>query len=194
MIKDRYALRTKMLARRDALLPGVRASLSKRILAHICAWEGFTNASVIALYMPMRGEVDVTPLLDTPGKTILLPTVQVDGGMEFSLYTGKEEMVRHRYGMLEPQSTQWEPSSSIDLLLVPGVAFDATGGRMGYGAGFYDRYLTRVRPDTIKLGVAYRAQLVDELPLSAHDVLMDQLITEDGLVKLQKKGSDLARP
>lgn len=194
MSKERYAVRAQMLARRDALRPGERALLSQRIVLHIRQWEGFRQAKAVALYMPMRSEADVTALLGTPDKMVYLPTVQLDGGMEFALYQGMDMLVRHHYGMLEPSGPDWVQPEAIDLLLVPGVAFDKQGGRMGYGAGYYDRYLARIRPDAVKLGVCFGAQMRTKVPVSQHDVPMDAIVTETGVFQTEKKDRATARP
>ncbi len=78
----------------------------------------------------------------------------------------------------DPQHCPVVPASEIDLFLIPGLAFTRAGGRLGRGAGFYDRFLSSVHPGTVKLGVCFHAQLVSAMPLEIHDHEVDRVITE----------------
>lgn len=73
------------------------------------------------------------------------------------------------------------PIESLDAVIVPGVAFDHSGGRLGYGGGYYDRFLPKLRPDTVKIGVAYELQLIKQIPVEEHDVHLDRIVTETGI-------------
>jgi len=75
------------------------------------------------------------------------------------------------------------PVSSIDLIVVPGIAFDRNGNRLGRGKGFYDRFLHLISPETIKIGLAFSSQIVEQVPTKEYDVAVDKIITEDGVIE-----------
>jgi len=169
---------------RDALAAEQRRKASELICDQIGNWEVFKRGEVISTYMPMRGEVDVTPLLVRhPEKCWVLPRIVPGEGhrMVFHAYISSA-MVRHRYGMLEP-AVDWPlvPNESIQLALVPGLAFDRQGWRLGYGGGYYDRFLKKY--PGISVGVTFEALLLAGLPHDEHDVHMDYIATESGLFK-----------
>lgn len=178
----RKFIRKQALSRRDALDPLVRERFSAQIAGHIQKSAAYRAARTVFLYIPMRSEVDLSTLLMDEEKQILLPVTLPHGGMEAAPYQGMDQLVRHPFGMLEPQGEAWVDPKDIDLVLVPGAAFDRFGGRMGYGGGYYDRFLPRLRLDTPKIGVAFSTQVLeDRLMQSPHDVCMDAIVTENGI-------------
>jgi len=168
----------------------VRKSLGedfqRQAIAAICryieSWPLFQGCKTILTYMPMRGEVDLRPLLERyPHKRWLLPRILPEGRMIFHPYD-PERLIRHPYGMLEP-AADLPPVSveNIQLALVPGLAFDRQGWRLGYGGGFFDRFLAGFNNGT-SLGVTYRALLFDQLPHHQRDIPVQYLVMEEGLL------------
>ena len=96
------------------------------------------------------------------------------------------ELISGTWGILEPPKNRWVEKSKailpqqLDLIMVPGVAFDKNGGRIGNGAGYYDRLLTEVRTDTVLTAVCFESQLIEEVKMEAHDIYMDRVLTESG--------------
>ena len=131
----------------------------------------------IAAFSPLKGEVDLLPLLDRVDRTWAFPRVK---GEEITFYHVTDpnlDLVAGAYGILEPRDGLREcPVEKIDLFLCPGLGFDLRGGRIGRGMGFYDRELSRARADAVKLGVCFGFQLVDEVQMEDHDVRMDGII------------------
>lgn len=144
------------------------------------------DAGAIALYMPANREVDVAdmiPLCRQLGRTVAVPRVE-GYAMEFYEIHDTDDCEKGHFGILEPKPDCRRISGAeISLMIVPGVVFDPEGHRLGYGGGFYDRYLERY-PDIIKIAVAYELQMTEEIPAEDHDVRMDYVITAERLIAL----------
>ena len=135
----------------------------------------FPSADVVSAYVPMRSEIDPFPLaaaLGTRGSRTALPAI-VDGGMVFRAWREGEPLVAGTFGTREPEGGEVMPS----LLLVPLLAFTRGGLRLGYGGGFYDRWLA-AHPGVPCFGLAYAAQEVEELPREPHDQRLTGVLTE----------------
>ena len=157
-----------------------RNGASQEVCRRIGSWPFFQQSRAVLTYMPMRGEADLTRmLLDHPEKNWLLPRILPDGRMLFHPYDA-DRLVRHPYGMLEPApELPAVPAEGIELVLVPGLAYDRQGWRLGYGGGYFDRFLAAVE-NCIRLGVTYNALLFDHLPHDKHDVPVQYVVTEAG--------------
>ena len=136
------------------------------------------DAHTVLLYSALPDEVPTLPLLNrlsTEGKTVLLPHVVNDTDMELRRYTGSNDLEQGAFGIMEPTGELFTDYDDIDVAVIPGMAFDREGHRLGRGKGYYDRFLTRL-PHTYKIGVCFPFQLVDHVPADAHDILMDEVI------------------
>lgn len=177
-------LRQRCKAIRAELGEEIRQQASRDICAHLAAWEVFQSAETILTYMPMRGEVDLRSLLvDFSEKRWLLPRILPgeEGRMVFHEYD-PDNLIVHPYGMTEPAPYLPQVSADeIQLVLAPGLAFDRSGWRLGYGGGYYDRFLKGFKG--ISVGVVFRALLLDVLPHDEFDVTVGWLVSEDGLIK-----------
>lgn len=179
-------LRRRILARRDALDPAARAERSAAIVARLASMAAFQRARSVLAYASFGSEPDTWPFLRAvlaEGRTLLLPRVD----------RGARRLVLHRvvdltrdlapgtWGIPEPLPGRC-PALAVpaaDVVLVPGVAFDRTGGRLGYGGGYYDRLLAAwpgPRPPLI--APAFELQLVDAVPLGPGDHRVDRVVTE----------------
>lgn len=140
----------------------------------------------VAAYASITGEVATGDLLAgllARGKRLVLPVVKREtSSMEFREVTKLTNMVAGVFGILEPREGDLYFPQSIDLFFVPGVAFDRRGGRLGRGKGYYDRYLKSLRPEVLKVGLAFCEQLTTEVPRNKEDVNMDLLITEEEVI------------
>jgi 5-formyltetrahydrofolate cyclo-ligase len=164
---------------RSDLGDAARIQASQQICSHIEAWDAFRDAATILTYMPMQGEVDLTFLLARhPHKVWTIPKIHPGGRMVFHRYD-PDKLILHKFGMLEPAPDCPVISpEEIDLALVPGLAFDRQGWRLGYGGGFYDRFLSLYSGSFA--GITYQALLWDEVPHAAYDIQMPVVITETG--------------
>lgn len=155
--------------------------LSSQILKHLEQTEEFQSASHIALYHAISGEVQTQEFIEKwyKKKHILLPLV--DGqDLQLILYEGPDSVQIGAYGILEPKADGARiPSNDIDLIIVPGVAFDKEKNRMGRGKGFYDRLLSSL--NIPKIGLAFEFQIVPTVPVAEYDKKMDFIITEKGI-------------
>ena len=147
---------------------------SNALCNNILCTERYKTAKTILLYCPLPDEADVFPLIDNAfsnGKCVLLPKV-VGDDLELRIYKGVESLTRGAYGILEPTGEVFLDYDAIDLAIIPGMAFDRLGNRLGRGKGYYDRLLPRLK-NAYKIGVCFPFQYFDEIPSEAHDVRMD---------------------
>ena len=186
---ERERVRTETLHRREALTSEERTRLSQRIVDATARWmqrEGFDS---VMLYLSMRSEVETTGFLEellNSGKQVCAPVVDTEQ-LELiprRIQNLKTELVRHPYGMLEPNETcPIFPTEHLQLIVVPGIAFDRNGYRLGYGKGFYDRFLTKC-PDAVAIGLAYEIQLVEDTFPQTWDVPVQHIFTETGRMEI----------
>ena len=173
-------LRALCRQRRDELGEGFRHQASERICVSIQEWPAFHSARVVFAYLPIKGEVDLRPLIAcSPEAQWAIPRIvrSPERHLAFHAYR-PDRLVQHRYGMLEPDPALPEiDPEQADLIIVPGVAYTRSGYRLGYGGGYYDRLLAQPgRAQT--LGVCYQALLLDDLPREHHDAPVGNLVTE----------------
>jgi 5-formyltetrahydrofolate cyclo-ligase len=143
---------------------------------NILGMERYKAAKTILLYSPLTDEADVSPISNVAygnGKTVLLPKVVVDD-LELHIYKGVYTLERGAFGILEPTGEVFLDYNQIELAIVPGMAFDKAGHRLGRGKGYYDRLLTRLT-QAHKIGVCFQFQYLDTVPSEAHDVCMDSI-------------------
>lgn len=145
----------------------------------------------IGLYAAVRAEVDVLACfskLRERGWIVAYPKVlNVSGQMDMFAVESPRDLLPGQFGILEPDARALAVDpADLDILLVPGLGFTPTGWRLGYGGGFYDRYLSRTRPGLRTIGIAFGVQLRAALPVSEHDQRLDYLITEQGVVDCWK--------
>ena len=136
------------------------------------------DSRTILAYSALPDEVPTQALLDLlvkQGKTVILPRVISDTDMELRCYTGRHDLQLGAYGILEPTGELFTVYDTIDVAIVPGMAFDAEGYRLGRGKGYYDRFLARV-PYLYKIGLCFSWQMVDKVPHDKHDIVMDEVI------------------
>ena len=136
-------------------------------------WKG---AKSVALYSALPDEIDTKYVVEkwSSSKRVVLPVVSGDE-MDFYEYDQGSELFRGAFGILEPRCSKIVNPESIDLIIVPGVAFDRVGNRLGRGKGYYDKYL--VKTDAYKIGVALNCQIIQDIPYEEHDVRMDLIMT-----------------
>lgn len=160
--------------------------LSRQICETFVALPEYEAARNVLFYLDVRTEVRTRHYLPTAlehGKQIVVPYC-VDGELELFHLESMDELDVGMYKILEPRAELRSVESkrvavaALDLVMVPGVAFDRRGGRMGHGKGYYDKLLEHARPDTPLVALAFECQLFPEVPMQAHDVFMDKIITE----------------
>lgn len=192
------AARQAARERLRALDADARRDASARICAHIAAREGELREAaarvgggeaVAMLYLPLPGEVDVEPVARRwlgAGWTVCFPRVDWgSGAMEAAAVSGvgglASELEVSEHGVRVPGAgCRGVAIERVGLVLAPGLAFDTRGGRLGRGGGFYDRFLSRLTIGARVIGAAFAAQVVERVPIEAHDRVMDAVVTEQG--------------
>ena len=182
---EKKALRSKILAARRGLLENYRQKASKRMLDVFTALPDFKEPHTVLGYASMPDEVQLRPLLEkwlSLGVTVALPRITGKGQMEAVSFTSFDQLVEGEFGILTPNPDVGKiiPPQELDLIIVPGVAFDTRGERLGLGGGFYDAYLARA-VNARRIALAYSCQLVASVPMEEHDVLVHKIITEQGI-------------
>lgn len=172
------AVRARARADRDR-------ALDEAVCAAIVASPLFQRADTVGTYLPMVDEVDVEPLMESladSGRRFVAPRVQFQPTPHLTFHELTAGTELHPWGVREPapHAPKVAPEE-IDLLLVPGLLFDEYGGRLGYGKGFYDRFLARHGDRFATVGVTFDALVVPRLPQAKHDVAVRYLVTETGL-------------
>ncbi len=181
---ERAALRRRLLAAREAMPPPARATASAAITRALIAQLGDANPGVVAGYLPHRGEYECQPVLERVaalGGLVALPVpLRPRRAMIFRRWTPETPMAAGPGGILHPADG---PSLTPDLVLVPLVGFDATGHRLGYGGGYYDRTLAALSPRPVTIGVAFELGRLGTLQPKPHDVALDWIVTEAGMAR-----------
>ena len=136
------------------------------------------ESRVIMLYCALPDEVPTQSIMDelvAQGKTVVLPRVINDTEMELCRYAGNKDLRQGAYGIMEPTGEVFTDYDAIDVAIIPGMAFDEAGHRLGRGKGYYDRFLARV-PNLYKIGLCFSWQVVPHIPCDEHDIRMDRII------------------
>ena len=183
---DKNLIRKTVLCQRRALSAPEKSQAESVMLESLFNWEVFKNAGVIHIFISKSDEPDTRPIIEhcwSSGKKIAVPVVLPDTFDLFhSEFKSFDDLV---FGMHKTQ----EPSpklrikinpESFDLVIVPGVAFDRKGGRLGHGKGYYDRFLEIT--SAFRLGLAFDCQLLENVPTELHDVPMNAILSESGIV------------
>ena len=171
-------LRTILKLRNLSLTADARAEASVRIFTAVEQLPVFSDARTVAVFCSLGDEPETSRALSRwrAGKRIVVPRVEGDA-MQFYDYD-PSQMCPGAFGIAEPASSACAcDASQIDLIIVPGVAFTASGARLGRGKGFYDKYLALPGMRASKIGVCFAHQLAAELPAEPHDVVMDRVVT-----------------
>lgn len=181
IFEAKRVLRTRLLSERAALQPAVVEAASRAVMAQLLAWPAFQPAAVVLTYVAFRNEIDLASLLEqVPGKCWVLPRMVRHPTKELVLHQYQPEgLRRHPYGMLEPDPN-WPRvlPENVNLALIPGVAFDQRGVRLGYGGGYFDRLLTRLPGVTV--GITYARFVREALPYGQNDRRVQHVLTEAG--------------
>ena len=186
--ETKHSLRERILGWRNAVDPKTRAALSRDIVRDIVGTSAYRRSDAVMAYMSFGSELQtdefVRRVLDQ-GKVLLLPRVDRREGL-LEVYRVRDPVRDLRvgsWGIREPRPDRCERVEPhvIDFVLVPGLAFDARGGRLGYGGGFYDKLLADgLSPGSWLVAGAFEGQMVEKVPTDEHDVRMDVVVTENG--------------
>ena len=181
------SIRKDIIKKRSAMSEDEVERSSKSICSKIIATDAYKNSGSVLVYMSIQNEVDLSSLIEqalSDGKNVYIPKIYGERKMEFYLYDG--EFAVGGFGIQEPKRVSEDSRFKKELyaackkeipsalIIVPGVAFDKAGNRLGYGGGYYDTFLESLKTSTI--GVGYSFQLLDEIPVGEHDVKLDAIV------------------
>lgn len=182
--KSKSQVRTRMRTLLASMTEEQRHAASVAACQRLTALEAFNNAQVVMLYMPLSAEVDVTPAAlraFAGGQTVCVPRVDWQRkDMTPIEITSLDDRVldTDEHGVRSPRNGRLILPASIDLIVLPALAFDPQGHRLGRGGGYYDRFLTRLRPGIVTVGLAFDAQVIDSVPVDSRDASVDVLVTD----------------
>ena len=187
---QKQALRERAFENRKA--QENKDQLSRRIVATFMGLADYAAARTVLFYVDARSEVrtrfDLPAALEG-GKKIVVPWCNDAGELELFHLADMNELELGMYKILEPRQDlrrlpeKQVPVEELDLVMVPGVAFDERGGRMGHGKGYYDKLLENARPDCPLVALAFECQIFPDVPVGDHDIFMDKVITERRVIE-----------
>lgn len=181
MIESKQELRTEFLLKRQNILPEHLSWLNVKINEQLLSLELLKKARFVAGYLAFGNEINIDECLSSIliDKTVVVPNI-VDSKkhllsmVELGSY---DNLITGTYNIRIPKNTTVFSPQDLAVIIVPGLAFDRRGGRLGLGAGYYDRYLQQAT-NAIKIGICATDFLVEEIPMEEHDVFMDYIVTE----------------
>ena len=194
---DKATIRQSMRNTRKLLESKEKDTLDQCIAKHLFAAPWMNDCKTMMIYLSSAEEINTDPMLERAwamGLKVAVPKTfrdqQGNRFMEALRITRNDEVTIGAYGIREPKQVdvlhRIDPSS-IDVIIAPGLAFTSNGDRLGYGGGYYDRFLTQIGEGTIVIGVAYPFQVVEQLPTTAFDHPVDFLLTPEGLLACSLK-------
>lgn len=184
VIRDKRELRAHIRAARATLGPESRAVAARSLAEVLDAEPSLASVSMVLAYRASAEELSIDPAaerLRSRGVVLAYPRVGPERTLSLHL-VHDDEFVPGAFGILEPPAgaPRVEPGN-IDAVLMPGLAFDREGFRLGYGGGYYDTLLPTLRPDCIRIGVCFELQVVDAVPREPHDLPVDLIATASGV-------------
>jgi 5-formyltetrahydrofolate cyclo-ligase len=186
--RAKRALRREVIARRDALPEHDRAEASLSIADRVTALPEATDAGSAMAFWSFGSEVDTAPLIErlvAAGRTVALPRIEGSEVVPVAFAPG-DRTTETSFGAMEPAGGRVLDPAGLDLVIVPGVAFDRSGNRVGYGAGYYDRFLGRVRTGVPAVAIAFALQVVPEVPAGRTDRAVDAIVTEAEVIRCRR--------
>jgi len=190
MMNENNKLRKQVLAQRDALAPALQHDKSLRIGRTLLDLLLLDNCATLLVYVAFRSEVQTSTIITTlleAGKIVAVPLTLVREKRLRSIIIEDpvKDLSPGYCGIPEPKTSLIHHKTinpaTIDLVIAPGSVFDRQGGRLGYGGGYYDRFLSMEAPQAARIALAYELQIVDKIRLEPHDQTMDMIITENSV-------------
>ncbi len=185
---DKKKMREVILRQRDAMSPAARTSASRAILEKVSALPQYGNAKVVLTYMGFGTEIETQPFFEriiADGKIAVLPRVdRATQTLILHAARGMSELLTSKYGILEPGTdAPIVAITNVDFVLMPGVAFDRNGNRLGYGRGYYDKLVSTANQALMRVAAGFSCQIVGSVPVGPHDKKVDCIITENEIIK-----------
>jgi 5-formyltetrahydrofolate cyclo-ligase len=192
MEEVRRKLRREKLAARNKLTPAEIKRKSRKIAGWLFALPEFKNAATIMFYVSFANEVNTHDMISEAlklNKRVVVPKIGKNASLTIKeIKDFKRDLKKGCFGILEPRHSKRRSINKrkIDLAVVPGICFDLEkGARLGFGRGFYDRFLSGCHPHTTLIGLAFASQLTEKIPCTRQDVHMDKIITEKRVIEFK---------
>lgn len=182
-MESKKSIRRLVQERKDVLSKDERQNLDNIIFDKVINSYAYKNSHTIFIFVSYNNEVDTHKIIKQAlrdKKILCVPKIiSKEEGMDIVQIKSFEDLKEGAYGILEPADSELKiEEKNIDVSYLPGLAFDRRGGRVGYGGGFYDRFLLKTRKNSKKIGLAYKFQVFTEVPMEEHDVFIDGIITD----------------
>lgn len=180
-------MREMVLAQRDAMLPAARSAASRLILEKVCAMPQYAQAKVVLTYMGFGSEIETQSFLEriiVDGKIAVLPRVdRASQSLILHTTSGMPALQESKWGIREPRfDAPVVLIEAIEFVLMPGVAFDRFGNRLGYGRGYYDKLISTANQALVRVAAAFACQIVNHVPVGPRDEKVHRIITESEII------------
>lgn len=181
-------IRIEVIEKRDALDLNKKKSFDTTIKEKLKETVEYKKSKNIFIYIGFGSEIDTSKYIEEflkEGKKVFVPRINnAIKIMEAVEITSLKELERNNFGILEPtKDKEAIEKNELQLIIMPGVAFDIERGRIGYGGGYYDKYMEKLDSSIAKIALAYELQIIDRVPGEDHDILPDSIITENRCIK-----------
>ncbi|HHW30409.1 MAG TPA: 5-formyltetrahydrofolate cyclo-ligase [Clostridiaceae bacterium] len=190
--KSKSFLRKELISLREKLSPQEVSDKSAIIADKLFKLSCYNNSRVIMGYMNFRNEVITESILEKSlnrGKRVVIPKIEIlddgtKGIIPYEIKDIQKDIELGTFGIREPNKEVAVEINheDIDLIIIPGVGFDVRGYRIGFGAGYYDKFLKKINPHCLKVALAFEIQVLEKVPEEKHDIPMDMIITEKRIV------------
>jgi len=187
-MKDKIKLRKQLLNQRDEMKKDEVEKLSKEIMEKLIKLPELRQSKVVMSYLSFKNEVDTEAIIDwcfNQGKEVVIPYCEMGSNeiIPCKLYPDRRGLEKNKFGIWEPKKdlkTSIE-IDNIDVIIVPGVGFDNNCNRLGFGGGYYDRFLAKRQRETQAIAICYQNQIVESIPTDDYDIKMDMVVTESNI-------------
>jgi len=189
LYNNKVYIRKSIIEKRDSIITDIKNEWDQSILEELIDSKFYKYSLVLFIFVSFGSEVDTHKIIScalNDGKIVYVPKIKSkDKGIEIFRINTLSDLKLGYFNILEPlENCPVGNIKDIDLILIPGIAFDRNGGRIGYGAGFYDRFLTNINSAVPKLALAYQFKVLDEVPITEFDVRIDGIISNKELITL----------
>ncbi len=193
MSSKKKELRQQMIRQRKSLSPLELKERSREIFQRLQGLEAYKNATKLMTYVPFQEEIHTTLVIEDfleQNRQVFIPVTRPKEKKIIisELLDLKKDLETGHFGVMEPKPYAFRPKNpqTLDLVIVPGLAFTKSGYRIGYGGGYYDRFLPTLKQNPVTIALALDFQIVDSLPLNQYDVPVDMIVTEDQVIDCRK--------
>ncbi|MCK5404534.1 MAG: 5-formyltetrahydrofolate cyclo-ligase [Desulfobulbaceae bacterium] len=191
----RQTLRRHILALRNRLEPAEIVARSNSLTRNLWQVKAFSVAKLPFVYVDFRSEVRTIPIIQAcleKGKRVTVPlTIENPPGLRAYVVSDIEQDLTPGFRSIlepDPERTEAVDPSEIDAVVMPGSVFDLKGNRLGYGGGYYDRFLEKDAPQAVRIAIAFDLQVVEEVPALPHDQQLDFIVTESRVIRITDRG------